>query len=164
MQEPAESSGKGGGSGEEEAEVDMEDKFLVKEEKVGLKPHLFIYVSKLREMIKDPKKVKTGLVACNTGKDAGKALNILIETGIERAVNRCTSNNRKIIRAYDIGMGTAEGGLLVGSRVREAFNNLGCTTGGDAMGALNHLANTAVVEAVARARANGRKTVRATDF
>ena len=164
VQEPPDSSGKGGGPGEEEAEAEMELNFLVREEKVDLKAPLLIYVSKLRDMIKDPASVQTGEVSCNTGRDAGLALNILIETAIERAANRCKSNNRKIIQPHDIGTGKAKGKLLVGRRVREAFNNLGCTTSDGAMAAMHHVANTAVIEAANRARLNGRKTVRATDF
>ena len=163
VQEPPDSSGKGGGPGEE-AEAEMELNFLVREEKVNLKAPLLIYVSKLRDMIKDPASVQTGEVSCNTGRDAGLALNILIETAIERAANRCKSNNRKIIQPHDIGTGRAKGKLLVGRRVREAFNNLGCTTSDGAMAAMHHVANTAVIEAANRARLNGRKTVRVTDF
>ena len=54
--------------------------------------------------------------------------------------------------------------MVVASRVKEAFKAAGCNTGGDAMGAMCAVADAAVSQAIARAKANGRKTVRATDF
>ena len=54
--------------------------------------------------------------------------------------------------------------MVVASRVKEAFKAAGCNTGGDAMGAMNAVAEAAVAGAVARAVANGRKTVRDSDF
>jgi histone H3/H4 len=110
-----------------------------------------VYNSKMKEAI------KAG--GCNTAGDAAGALNAAVE-----AVARCGSNGRKTIRSHDIGSGSSDSGMVVASRVKEAFKAHGCNTGGDAMGAMNALAESAVSDAVSRAQANGRKTVRASDF
>jgi hypothetical protein len=54
--------------------------------------------------------------------------------------------------------------LVVASKVREAIRASGCNTGGDAVDGLNMWAGWLVSQAAARAKANGRKTVRAHDF
>ena len=115
-----------------------------------------VYNSKMKEAI------KAG--GCNTAGDAGEALNAAVASAVAAAVARCGSNGRKTIRAHDIGGGSSSSGMVVASRVKEAFKAAGCNTGGDAMGAMNAVADSAVSGAVARAQANGRKTVRANDF
>ena len=115
-----------------------------------------VYNSKMKEAI------KAG--GCNTAGDAAGALNGAVEAAVAAAVARCGSNGRKTIRSHDIGGGSSSWGLVGASRVKEAFNAAGCNTGGDAMGAMNAVADAAVSGAVARAQANGRKTVRANDF
>ena len=115
-----------------------------------------VYNSKMKEAI------KAG--GCNTAGDAAGALNAAVEAAVASAVARCGSNGRKTIRSHDIGSGSSDAGMVVASRVKEAFKAHGCNTGGDAMGAMNALAESAVSDAVARAQANGRKTVRASDF
>ena len=54
--------------------------------------------------------------------------------------------------------------LLVASKVKEAIKANGCNTGGDALDGLNAWAGWLIGQASARAKANGRKTVRAHDF
>jgi hypothetical protein len=54
--------------------------------------------------------------------------------------------------------------FLVSSKVRDAIRAGGCNTGGDAVDGLNAWAGWLISQAVARAQANGRKTVRAHDF
>ncbi len=115
-----------------------------------------VYNSKMKEAI------KAG--GCNTAGDAAGALNAAVEAAVASAVARCGSNGRKTIRSHDIGSGSSDSGMVVASRVKEAFKAHGCNTGGDAMGAMNALAESAVSDAVARAQANGRKNVRASDF
>ena len=115
-----------------------------------------IYNSKMKEAI------KAG--GCNTAGDAGEALNAAVASAVAAAVARCGSNGRKTIRAHDIGGGSSSSGMGVASRGKEAFKAAGGNTGGDAMGAMNAVADSAVSGAVARAQANGRKTVRANDF
>ena len=115
-----------------------------------------VYNSKMKEAI------KAG--GCNTAGDAAGALNAAVEAAVASAVARCGSNGRKTIRAHDIGSGSSDSGMVVASRVKEAFKAHGCNTGGDAMGAMNAVAESAVSDAVSRAQANGRKTVRASDF
>ena len=115
-----------------------------------------VYNSKMKEAI------KAG--GCNTAGDAAGALNAAVEAAVASAVARCGSNGRKTIRAHDIGSGSSDSGMVVASRVKEAFKAHGCNTGGDAMGAMNAVAESAVSDAVSRAQANGRKTVRSRDF
>lgn len=115
-----------------------------------------VYNSKMKEAI------KAG--GCNTAGDAAGALNGAVAAAVAAAVARCGSNGRKTIRSHDIGGGSSSSGMVVASRVKEAFKAAGCNTGGDAMGAMNAVADAAVSGAVARAQANGRKTVRANDF
>ena len=54
--------------------------------------------------------------------------------------------------------------LVVASKVREAIKSKGCNTGGDAVDGANAWVHWLVEQATARAKANGRKTVRAHDF
>ena len=54
--------------------------------------------------------------------------------------------------------------LLVSSKVKEQIKNAGCNTGGDAIEGLNGWVGFLIGQATARAKANGRKTVRAHDF
>ena len=115
-----------------------------------------VYNSKMKEAI------KAG--GCNTAGDAAGALNAAVEAAVASAVARCGSNGRKTIRSHDIGSGSSDSGMVVASRGKEAFKAHGCNTGGEAMGAMNALAEAAVADAGSRAQANGRKTVRANDF
>ena len=54
--------------------------------------------------------------------------------------------------------------LLVGSKVKAAIKGAKCNTAGDALEGLNKVVYRYVNEATKRAKANGRKTVRAHDF
>lgn len=54
--------------------------------------------------------------------------------------------------------------LVVASKVKEAIKAAGCNTGGDAVEGLNDWVGFLVGQATARAKANGRKTVRKHDF
>lgn len=54
--------------------------------------------------------------------------------------------------------------LLVASKVKEQIKGAGCNTGGDAVDGLNGWVHWLIGQATQRARANGRKTVRAHDF
>jgi hypothetical protein len=54
--------------------------------------------------------------------------------------------------------------LLVGTKVRQLIKDADCNTAGDAIDGLNDWVYWLVAQATARAKANGRKTVRAHDF
>jgi hypothetical protein len=54
--------------------------------------------------------------------------------------------------------------LLVGSKVRGIIKNADCNTAGDAIDGLNQWVYWLIQQATTRAKANGRKTVRAHDF
>ncbi len=54
--------------------------------------------------------------------------------------------------------------LVVGSKVKDAIKAAGCNTGGDVMDGLDSEVNSMVSKAAERAKANGRKTVRASDL
>ena len=54
--------------------------------------------------------------------------------------------------------------LVVGSKVKEAIKGEGCNTAGDVVDAMSAKVGAMVKEAAARAKANGRKTVRGVDF
>ena len=54
--------------------------------------------------------------------------------------------------------------LLVSSKVKEQIKKAGCNTSGDAIEGLNGWVGFLIGQATARAKANGRKTVRAHDF
>ncbi len=54
--------------------------------------------------------------------------------------------------------------LVVASKVKAAIKAAGCATGGDAVNGLNDWVGFLVGQAAARAKANGRKTVRGHDF
>ena len=62
------------------------------------------------------------------------------------------------------GVSMSDDILLVSSKVKAAIQAKGCNTGGDAIGGLNMWVNWLIDQATARAKANGRKTVRAHDF
>ncbi len=54
--------------------------------------------------------------------------------------------------------------LLVASKVKGMIKAADCNTAGDALDGLNSYVGWLVSQATARAKANGRKTVRAHDF
>ena len=54
--------------------------------------------------------------------------------------------------------------LVVGSKVKDAVRNSGCNCGGDFVDALSGRVQEEVKRAADRAKANGRKTVRANDL
>jgi hypothetical protein len=54
--------------------------------------------------------------------------------------------------------------LLVASKVRQMLKDADCNVAGDALVGLNFYVGWLVSQAAARAKANGRKTVRAHDF
>ena len=54
--------------------------------------------------------------------------------------------------------------LVVGSKVKEAVKAAGCNCAGDLTGALSTVVAGLITKAAERAKANGRKTVRATDL
>jgi hypothetical protein len=54
--------------------------------------------------------------------------------------------------------------LLVGSKVRGLIKDADCNTAGDALDGLNDWVHWLIFQATQRAKANGRKTVRAHDF
>ena len=54
--------------------------------------------------------------------------------------------------------------LVVGSKVKEAIKKEDCNTAGDAVDALSEVVAGLIKKAAARAKANGRKTVRGVDF
>ena len=54
--------------------------------------------------------------------------------------------------------------LIVASKSKCAISAQGCNTGGDAVEGLNAWVHWLIGQATARAKANGRKTVRAHDF
>lgn len=54
--------------------------------------------------------------------------------------------------------------LLVGSKVRGLIKDADCNTAGDAIDGLNQWVYWLIAQATTRAKANGRKTVRAHDF
>jgi hypothetical protein len=54
--------------------------------------------------------------------------------------------------------------LLVGSKVRGLIKDADCNTAGDAIDGLNQWVYWLIQQATTRAKANGRKTVRAHDF
>lgn len=54
--------------------------------------------------------------------------------------------------------------IIVGSKAKGMLKKLGCNTAGDALEGLNGWAYWLIEQAAKRAKANGRKTVRAYDF
>ena len=54
--------------------------------------------------------------------------------------------------------------LIVGSKAKALLKKAGCNTAGDALEGLNGWAYWLIEQAAKRAKANGRKTVRAHDF
>ena len=54
--------------------------------------------------------------------------------------------------------------LVVGSKVKDAIKAQDCNTAGDAVDALSEKVAWYIKKAAERAKANGRKTVRAVDF
>ena len=54
--------------------------------------------------------------------------------------------------------------VLVASKIKAAIKKAGCNTAGDAIEGLNDMVYWYVEQAAKRAKANGRKTVRAHDF
>lgn len=62
------------------------------------------------------------------------------------------------------GGSKAQEPLFVGSKVKAVIKAAGCNTAGDALNGLNDWMYWLIDQATQRAKANGRKTVRAHDF
>lgn len=54
--------------------------------------------------------------------------------------------------------------IMVGSKTREVIKSSGCNMASDFVDALSDKSHSLIADAVERAKANGRKTVRATDL
>lgn len=54
--------------------------------------------------------------------------------------------------------------LVVGSKAKAVLKKANCNVAGDAFDGLNNVIHWYLAQAAARAKANGRKTVRAHDF
>lgn len=54
--------------------------------------------------------------------------------------------------------------IMIGSKTRDAIKAHDCNMAGDFVGALSERAHELIEDAVARAKANNRKTVRASDL
>lgn len=54
--------------------------------------------------------------------------------------------------------------IIVASKAKAVLKKMGCNTAGDAMDGINGWAYWLLEQAAKRAKANGRKTVRAHDF
>ena len=54
--------------------------------------------------------------------------------------------------------------VLISSKTKEALKTTGLNVGGDALSGLNVKVHQLIADAQARCEANGRKTVRASDF
>jgi hypothetical protein len=61
-------------------------------------------------------------------------------------------------------MAKAKETLLIASKVKAQLKKGGCNTAGDALDGLNCMVHWYVGDAIKRAKANGRKTVRKHDF
>jgi hypothetical protein len=71
---------------------------------------------------------------------------------------------KKKTAAKKAGGGGAGETFLVGSKVKAAIKARDCNTAGDALDGLNGWVGWLIQQATSRAKANGRKTVRAHDF
>ena len=60
--------------------------------------------------------------------------------------------------------GKKQESLVVGSKAKALLKKAGCNTAGDALDGLNGVLYWYIEQAAKRAKANGRKTVRAHDF
>lgn len=54
--------------------------------------------------------------------------------------------------------------LIVGSKMKDAIRSNDCNVSSDVIEALNERVHSLIADAVKRCQANGRKTVRGTDF
>lgn len=61
-------------------------------------------------------------------------------------------------------MGNEKEMLLVGSKTKEAMKSNGQNVSGEALTALNEVVYKLIADAQKRCEANGRKTIKATDF
>lgn len=67
-------------------------------------------------------------------------------------------------KAKKAGKGGKKEIVLVASKFKDAIRSAGCNVAGDAIEHFNEIVHQAIAQAVVRAKANGRKTVRGTDF
>lgn len=85
-------------------------------------------------------------------------------TASARSAKKTSTRGKKAAAPAQGGAASDQEMLIVGSKARQAIKDAGCNTGGDALEGLNTWAHWLVKQAVARASANGRKTVRKHDF
>ncbi len=112
-------------------------------------------------------KIKDVAKGCNVAGDLADALDKKAREFITDAAKRAEDNGRKTVMAKDVpccfvAPAKASEMLVVRSKVKDVAK--GCNVAGDFADSLNKVLNHAVMMAVERAEANGRKTVMAKDL
>ncbi len=116
--------------------------------------------NQIREVIKS--------LDSKTSGDLIDTLNKHLHALVKNATKRTEANGRKTVRGYDFlaSESPKEGVqmLLVKSKVIAAIKSTGYKTSSDVMDSFNGYVHWVIREAVARAKANGRSTVRHHDL
>lgn len=117
----------------------------------------YVVASKVKEMVNGKGMMSAG--------DLAEQLSKTVEMWLDRGVKAAQANDRKTVRGSDVLVfAPGKMSLVVVSKVKEFVNAKGMMSSGDLGDFVSGLAEWLLAEAVKRAAANGRKTVRGEDL
>jgi histone H3/H4 len=117
----------------------------------------YVVASKVKEMVNSKGMMASG--------DLAEHLSKHIEMWLGQGIKAAQANDRKTVRGSDmLVFSPGKMSLIVASKAKEFVNGKGMMSSGDLAEHLSGLAEWLLAEAVKRAGANGRKTVRGEDL
>lgn len=117
-----------------------------------------VTVSKIREVVSG--------ADMRTDSNLPDAFNACLHELLNGAIDRTRENDRATVQPADLAGQAAQNpaSLTVASRLKEAIKAAGLRSSGELPGAVDGHAHAILEEAITRARANGRSTVRPHDL
>lgn len=118
----------------------------------------YVVNSKIKEYVNGKGMMSSGDLAEHASK--------MLEWVLSQAVQRATANGRKTVRAEDLAIiaKAADTGYVVNSKIKEYINGKGMMSSGDLAEHASGMLEWVLAQAVNRAQANGRKTLRGEDL
>ena len=117
----------------------------------------YVVASKVKESVNGKGMMSSGDLAENLSKH--------VEMWLSKGVKAAQANDRKTVRGSDLlAFEAGKMNLVVASKIKEYVNGKGMMSSGDLSDYVSGLAEWLLGKAIARAKANGRKTVRGEDL
>jgi histone H3/H4 len=117
----------------------------------------YVVASKVKELVNGKGMMSAG--------DLAEHLSSTVEMWLSLGVKAAQANDRKTVRGSDVlAFAPGKSALVVVSKIKEFVNGKGMMSSGDLGDHVSGLAEWLLEQAVKRAGANGRKTVRGEDL